>query len=258
MTKWFDIASYLRAACMVLFVAMAFGAMAKQIPAPTGRLVSDFAGVLSPAQAQRLEDKLVAFDDSTSSQIAIVIENSTEGEDIFDYAYRLAQSWGIGQKGKDNGILIYVAVKDRKMRILTGLGTEALVTDAMAKRIIERVMVPRFRKGQFYEGLDRATSILMQILSGAFQPDEPRAIPAWVILLIFVLLFFLFVYLASRQSHSGGGGYYRGGRYDDPWRGGGWWIGGGGSGGSSGGFGGGGFGGFGGGSFGGGGAGGSW
>jgi len=237
-----------------------FFAQAKEIPKKTRQLVNDFAHVMSVSQTRALEQKLVAYNDTTSTQIAVVIERSTEGEDIFGYAIRLAENWGIGQDGKDNGVLIYIATDDRKMRILTGYGAEPTVTDAMAKRIIERIIIPAIKQGKYYEGLDQATTKISQLAAGEFSADDSGsgAISPLLVFLLILLLFFLFAYLASKSNGGKGGGYYRGGHYNDPWRGsGGGWIGGGSTGG--GGFsGGGGFGGFGGGSFGGGGAGGSW
>jgi len=250
----------------ILFFALLllpFFVEAKKIPRKTKQLVNDYVHVMSETQRRALERKLVAYNDTTSTQIAVVIERSTEGEDIFGYAIRLAETWGIGQDGKDNGVLIYIATEDRKMRILTGYGAEPTITDAMAKRIVEQIIIPAIKQGKYYEGLDRATSKIGQLARGEFVADDSasNSISPILIFILILLLFFLFAYLASKNNGGKGGGYYRGGHYDDPWRGsGGWWVGGGGlSGGSSGGgFGGGGFGGFGGGSFGGGGAGGSW
>jgi uncharacterized protein len=219
--------------------------------------------LLSNIEAEALERKLVAYDDSTSTQVAIVIEESLEGDDIFDYSYRLAESWGIGRQGKNNGILIYLAMSDRKLYIQTGYGAESFLTDAMSKRIIDQVIVPNFRQQSYYQGLDRATDIIIKLGSGEYTNEEMgegEAVPVFVII-VFIILFIVIIILISRGGR-GGGGYYRGGRYDSgggwiimgPGSGGGWS----GGGGSSGWGGGGGFGGFGGGGFGGGGAGGSW
>ncbi len=261
---------YLLFLIMLLWTSTGF---AKQIPPKPNRLVVDYAGVLSPAEAQSLERKLEAYNDSTSTQIAILLEKSLEGEDPFEYSYRVAERWGIGQRGKDNGVLIYVAVDDHKIFIQTGSNVEGALPDAIVKRIIENVLVPKFRRGRFYEGLSRATTIIKQLLRGEFTAlsNESQQIPLSTIVLLFVLIIaiiLLLAFLIWRCKKSGncggddGGGYYRGGTYRSG-RSGGWIIGGGGFGGGSfgggGGFsGGGGFGGFGGGGFSGGGAGGSW
>lgn len=229
------------------------------------RLVNDYARLLSPGEAEALEQKLVAYNDSTSTQIAIVIENSLEGDDVFDYSLRLAQSWGIGQDEGDNGVLIYVALQDRKLYIQTGYGAERFLPDAMAKRIIENILKPAFREGQYYQGLDQAASVIMQLGAGEFTAEprhEDEGFP-WMTLLLLIVLIIFFSYLSRigryhhRRDDDDDGGYWRGGRYDTGPRGG--WVmfppsgGGGWSGGGGGGFGG-----FGGGDFGGGGAGGSW
>ena len=243
------------------------------------RLVNDFAGLLSPQERNALERKLVAYDDSTSTQVAIVIERSLEGDDPFDYSFRLAEKWQIGRKGKDNGILFYIAVEDREIYIQNGYGVEGFFTDNIARRVIENVIKPAFRENNYYAGLNRATDIVMAAGNGEYTNDGGRnngstgaGVP---VILLFLLIFLIVMIIMNRNSDDDDdGGYYRGGRYDmDPYprrrrRGGGGWIimpggfGGGGGGGwldgGGGGFGGGGFGGFGGGGFGGGGAGGSW
>lgn len=242
------------------------GLAQKQIPNRPSppRLVNDYVGILSGGERNALERKLTAYNDSTSTQIAIVIENSLEGADIFTYSHQLAQVWGIGDEEKDNGILIYISFGDRKMGIVTGYGVEGFLPDALSKRIIDNVISPAFRQGAYYQGLDQATDVIFQLGSGEYTADDfgnsEEGIP-----FIFILLFFLVLFIILSNRGGGGknddGGYYRGGRYQR--RGGGWVIlPGGGWSGSGGGSswtgGGGGFGGFGGGDFGGGGAFGDW
>lgn len=225
------------------------------------RLVNDFVGLLDKREANALERKLVAYNDSTSTQMAVVIENTLEGDDIVNYCQRLSEDWGIGQAGKDNGILIYVALQDRKLRIHTGYGVEGFLPDIMANRIIEGVLVPAFRKGRYYEGFDKSTTIISDLAKGEYTADEIMSqgdgIPPEAI--FFIIIFIIVLIIIIKNSDSGGG-YHRGGRYERD-RGGGWVIigpGGGGWNGGGGGLGGGGFGGFGGGGFGGGGASGGW
>ncbi len=244
----------------ILLLLLPFQVFSKEPPpAPNPpRLVNDFVGLLSSNQVAAMERKLVAYDDSTSTQIAVVIENSVEGGDMFEYSHRLAEKWGIGRQGKNNGVLLYIAFQDRKLRIQTGYGAEGFLPDAMARRIIDQVIAPSFRSQDYYGGLNKATDIIMKLGSGEYTNDQVyRDDFPWEVLL-FIIIFIVIVIIISK---GGGGGYYRGGRYDS---GGGGWIiigpGGGGRGSwdGGGGFGGGGFGGFGGGGFGGGGAGGGW
>ncbi|HEB62063.1 MAG TPA: TPM domain-containing protein, partial [Bacteroidetes bacterium] len=236
------------------------------IPPRPNTAVTDYIGLLNASQKNALEQKLKVFNDTSSSAIVIVIDDSTEGEDIFEYSYKLASKWGIGSKGKDNGILIYIAFNDRKIFIQVGSGLEGAVPDAVAKRIIENVIKPNFRKQNYYAGIDKATDIIMSLSSGEFTADEylqndSSDIVAMIIFFLIVFIFIAIIISMIRCKKSGncndGGGYSGHGRYNS---GGGWLIGGGGFGGSSGGssFGGGGFGGFSGGGFSGGGAGGGW
>ncbi len=238
---------------------------AKEAPTKSNRLVNDYVGIMNATEIAQLENKLVKFNDSTSTQIAIVVESNLEGEDDFERAMNIATQWGIGQKDKNNGILIYVAIQNRKIRILTGYGADGFLTDAMSKRIIERIIKPAFRSQQYYLGFDQATTRMIQLHSGEFTKDssDVKISPIAIIIFLFIIIFIILVVFSALRKYNGGG-YYKGGRYyrqDDWWggSGGGWYSGGGSSGGSgwssgsSGGFGG-----FGGGGFGGGGAGGSW
>ncbi|HAQ37125.1 MAG TPA: TPM domain-containing protein [Saprospiraceae bacterium] len=267
----------LKTIVLVLVSFIAHLTMAKELPQPTGRLVSDFIGLLDAGEIQQLENKLVAYNDSTSTQIAVVIEQSTEGEEIFDYTYRMAKTWGIGQSDKDNGILIYVAFEDKQVFIQTGSGTEGFLPDAMAKRIIENIIVPNFRQQQYYQALDEASSAIMSLGSGEFTGlgigqninPGPGLVVAFVIFFIILFIIIIALFRCVKRGDCGetGGGYTDRGKYKTTRRGG-WGVGGlggfggfgGGFGGGSGGFGGGGggFGGFGGGGFSGGGAGGGW
>ncbi len=231
------------------------------------RLVNDFANILNDREESALEHKLVAYDDSTSTQIAVVTIESLNGNDIAGYSFQLAEKMGIGRKDKNNGILILVAMKEHKMFIATGYGMEGVVPDALAKRIVENYLKPNFRNNNFYKGIDEATSVIMGLASGEYSADQIKGTGkgySVFILPLFLLFFFIisslsryrraksshlagsdlsflaFMLLMSNRGHSSGSGF---GSFSS----------------GSGSFGGGGgFGGFGGGGFGGGGAGGSW
>lgn len=253
----------------LIFLFLAVFGMAQDFPpAPNPpRLVNDFTGTLSASEVEQLEQKLLAYSDSTSTQVSIVMLRSVGPYDIADYAFQLGEQWGIGGKGKDNGILILAAMEDRKIFIATGRGMEGVIPDALAKRIVTDMILPNFKMEAYYQGLDQATEMIFKLASGEYKADEvlSEGNSGGAILLVFLLVF-LFVILPmiknkrDNDNHMGG----RGGGVD-------FWttimlanmLGGGGrrsGGGSFGDFssGGGSFGGFGGGSFGGGGAGGSW
>ncbi len=238
-------------------------------PSPP-KLVNDYTGTLTTHQVKALEDKLVAYDDSTSSQIAIVIIKTLGRYDISEYALKLARDWGIGGKEFSNGILILVALDDHKMRIEVGRGLEGAVPDITAKAIMDNSMTPQFREGNYYRGLDMATDDIFAAAAGEYKApaDYGKKKSKGSGLGFGSIIFLIVLFLLIGGLGSGGGGRGNGGMMSAAgWiigsmlgsgthRGGGW-SGGGGGGGWSGG-GGGGFGGFGGGGFGGGGASGSW
>ena len=231
-------------------------------PRPDGPVL-DQAGLLSRAEAQRLARKLSAYEDTTSTALVVVTVQRLDGAPIADYAVALGREWGVGQQGKDNGAVVLVSRGDRKVFIATGYGLEGAIPDAIANRIVDQVITPAFREGQFYAGLDRATDALIQAARGEYTAERTRSrgadddsgIPA---LLFIGLIFAYFIATSLWRGSSGGGkgGRKRRSRHGDiPII---FWGSGGGFGGGGGFSGGGGFGGFGGGSFGGGGAGGSW
>jgi uncharacterized protein len=255
---------------LLFFILFPLIASAQQFPEISNppKLVNDFTNTLSSQEQNALEQKLVAYNDSTSTQVAIIMITSLGGYPVDDYAIQLAEKWGIGQKGKNNGVLIFVSKEDRKIFIPTGYGMEGVMPDGLVKRIIENDMKPYFKEGRFYEGFDKATDNIFRLAAGEYTAEPgtgtKEGLPGILILLgaifLIVLVFAMRVrtvrtyanvnginFLAAwmllnqaRRTHTGSWGGFSGG-------GGSW-------GGSSGG----GFGGFGGGSFGGGGAGGSW
>lgn len=257
---------------IALFISLGLAAQIDRVtparPSPA-RLVNDLAGVLTPEQAQELERKVKAYDDSTSNQVAIVTVKTTGDYAIDEVALNILRKWGVGNKEKDNGIVILSAIEDRKVWIATGYGMEGVVPDITAKAIIDNDILPAFREGNFYRGFDVAVSSVMQAAAGEYKApanytDRGRKKSGGLGKGLIIALVILFLILRG----IGGGGGGRGGDFmsrrgyrgfggpvffPGSFGGGGW-----GSSGGGGGFGGGGFGGFGGGSGGGGGAGGSW
>lgn len=258
----------------VLFCTISFTRVISQNipdrPVPP-RLVNDFAGMLKPAEANMLEQKLVAFNDSTSTQITIVIVPTLQGYDKSDYAQRLGEKWGIGRKGLNNGVLILIKPKtansDGEVFIATGYGLEGAIPDITCGEIVDYEILPAFRSGYYYTGLDDATNTLMALASGEYSAAEygqkikksGKKDGSGIMTIIIIIIIIVVISGKSGGSNhkniSTGGlpfwllmGMMGSGRNS---HGGSW-------GGFSGGGGSGGFGGFGGGSFGGGGAGGSW
>ncbi len=227
--------------------------------------VYDYIGLLSTSQKAALEKKIISYSDTTSTQIVIAIVETINGETIGEVGARWGQKWEVGNNKKDNGILILVAKNDRQLDINTGYGIESIISDRDAEQIINRIILPEFKKGNFYGGLDKAINALIAGLEGNFSGTRPASnLPVQPILMF--IFFIVILIILSRKNHRGGGrnggnGSSGGSLLDviilsNMGRGG---FGGGESFGSGGSFGGGGFGGgFGGGGFGGGGASGSW
>lgn len=229
------------------------------------RLVNDYAKVLSTKDADELERILVAYDDSTSNQIAVVLINTLNDYPIEEYAHALFNKWGVGNKKTNNGILILAAIEDRKIRIETGYGLEGAVPDIIANHIIQEDIAPNFRSGNYFEGLKSASASLIKAAAGEYKaPDgygNRRNKGGKDIGTVIFVAIIIIIILANINRRGGGGGFmsrrgYRGFGPTVFWPGG--WGGGGSGGGGGWGGGGGGFGGFGGGSSGGGGASGSW
>lgn len=262
---------YILRLILILISLLSTGVNAQDLPQKPypPRLVNDFAEMLKSDEISSLENKLVAFNDSTSTQIAIVTVDDLKGYDISDYAQRLAQSWGIGQEGLNNGMLILVKPKTASAQgyvaIEQGYGLEGAIPDITCAEIIDYEILPAFREGDYFGGLDKATTILMELASGEFsaaeygqsKKDDLSSLTPLIVFIIFIIIMMfmrskggrnqrhisdkglpLWVLLSTmnsgRGSHSGSWGGFSGGGHS------------------------GGFGGFGGGSFGGGGASGSW
>jgi uncharacterized protein len=148
---------------LVLLAAL-WALAAPTFPALTGRVV-DEAHLLPAHDKERLEHKLAALEHNTTIQFVVVTLPTLQGYDIADYGYQLGRHWGIGQKGKDNGILLIVAPKERKVRLEVGYGLEGVITDYEADRIIRDVIVPRFKKGEYAGGIMAGVDAVMAKLS---------------------------------------------------------------------------------------------
>lgn len=164
---------------LLLFAYLAGAAFAQSllpVPALTAR-VMDHTGTLSTAQLNQLEDKLAAFEQAQGSQIVILLVPSTQPEDIAAYANRVFNTWKPGRAGLGDGLLIVVAKQDRKIRIEVARALEGAIPDLAAKQVIDDVLTPHFRQGDFAGGLDQATDRLMALIRGEGLPT-PAAAPA--------------------------------------------------------------------------------
>jgi uncharacterized protein len=243
---------------LVLVVALLFGAEARaepKFPELTGQIV-DNAGLLSAEDRAAIEADLKALEGKSTDQLVVVTVPSLGGYEIEDYGYQLGRKWGIGQAGKNNGVLLIVAPKERKVRIEVGRGLEPIVTDLMSSLIIQNAILPEFRRGNFSGGIRAGTRDVKDVLLGDAEAVRERAKsigkaegPDWLMIVIIIfwfsiIAFAIYAQMSQAQQTPQSVGRRRGRTRDrsiftDPtvgsgtWGGGGW-SGGGGSGGGGG------------------------
>lgn len=158
-------------------ILLPFVTLAQIPPKPEPpRLVNDLAGLLTADEAGRLEQKLVDYNDSTSTQITVVTVSSLDGYDIDDMAQRIGQTWGAGQKQYDNGVIILIKPKVGNERgqaaISIGYGLEEIIPDALARRIVDNEMIPYFKQNNYYGGINAGTDIIIDLASGRFKASD--------------------------------------------------------------------------------------
>jgi uncharacterized protein len=168
--------------------------------------VYDYIKLLSISDSLNLEQKLIRYSDTTSTQIVVVIIKSTEGEQINYLGAQWGEKWGIGQADKDNGVLILLAKDDRKIAINTGYGVEHLLTDAISKRIIERDIIPYFKKNDYYSGLNSGVDAIFEALNGEYQGTRQSSSGEFPVGVFFVLFLFFIIFIIAISNHKKGGG----------------------------------------------------
>jgi uncharacterized protein len=200
----------------VFFVSIASSVIAQNIlPKPNPpKLVTDQAGVLSAEQLQALEAKLVAIDDSSSNQIAVVILSSLDGQPKEEYATKLFRDWGIGNKKTNNGVLLLVAIQDRQIRIEVGYGLEGAIPDITALSIIDNDIKPSFKAGNYYEGLDKATDDLAKAAVGEYKEARKKKSKDKGSPLLFIMIVIFIVIILGKKGGGGGSSINRGGFSD--------------------------------------------
>jgi len=174
--------------------------------------VYDYVNLLSPTKKQSLEQKLIRYSDTTSTQIVVAIIGSTKGENIGLLTPKWAQKWGIGQAKEDNGVFILLAKDDRKIWISPGYGVEDRLTAGIVGEITRNIIIPQFKRGDYYSGLDKGVDAIFDVLTGAYQGERKSnnsdKIPLKNII-FFIILFIFFIIAVARNRRNGGG---RGGR----------------------------------------------
>ena len=201
----------------IIIIALSAGLRAQDIPKPMQppRMVNDFSGLLDRNELQRLESKLQDYYYKTSNQIYIVILDDIQGYDISEFSFELGQQWGIGTKGKDNGILILMNPSADRMHgdvfVATGYGLEGAIPDAHANRIVDYDMIPRFREQQYYSGLNAAVNTIMELAEGEYTMDEyiqrheGSALEGIIGMIVFIsIMLLVFGRSRARRHHSVG------------------------------------------------------
>jgi uncharacterized protein len=204
-----------------------------------GRAVNDFAGIIPAAQEARIESMIDELELKTSSEIAVVTLKSLEGGEIDDFTSRLFEKWGVGQQGKDNGVMFLAAMQDRKMRIEVGYGLEGAIPDAVAGRIRRDIITPYFKANNPGKGIELGVAALSQEIAGEYgvelsgtvpktrYPDQNRRSekrngnPILPIIMTIAFVIFairhphlaLFLLMSGGGGHRGGGGFGGGGGF---------------------------------------------
>ena len=217
---------------VMLLISVAPAWAQAPVPKLKGR-VNDYANLLSQSQIQQLESVLAQFEQQTTTQVVLLTVPSLEGDAVESFGIRVAEAWKIGQTGKNNGVVLIVAPKERKVRIEVGYGLEGVLTDLQSSRIIREVITPAFKEGNLYTGIAGGLDAIMKATQGEFQAPAERgrnvhtsggSVLTMILgIIIFILListrtgrFILFTSMmfggrGGRSSGFGGGGGFSGG-----------------------------------------------
>ncbi len=195
----------------VLFSQTAWGQFKIPVIPDFQTSVYDYVGLLSPQEKSALENKLIRYSDTTSTQIVVAIIASTEGENITYLGAQWGEKWGIGQAKEDNGVLILLARDDRKIAINTARGVEHLLTDALSKRIIENNIIPEFKNGNYYAGLDHGVDAIFAVMQGEYhgtrqEDSHGSESPFEGLFFLFFIMIILFFIIRRRRGGRGRGG----------------------------------------------------
>lgn len=169
----------LRWASLLVAGLLVVAAIAEVAVPPLRARVTDLANVLTPSQRQALEQQLAAFEAKRGSQIAVLIVPSTAPETDEQYSIRVAENWKLGRKGVDDGVLFLIALNDRALRLEVGYGLEGAIPDAVANRVIEEIVVPYFKQGDYYGGIRAGLDRIMRLIEGEPLPPPERRDTSW-------------------------------------------------------------------------------
>lgn len=189
---------------LVLTLLIATPLSAQDFPSPSGH-VNDFANLLSSQEVSNLEQKLRTYRDTTSNVIAIAIVESLQGLPREEVATTIFNEWRMWEGERQNGVLILVAPEERQMQIEVGYGLEGAVTDLQAGRIVSEILRPNFQQGNFYTGLQQATTVLMQLAAGEYDAVDRATDDSGNFSFIVLIIVFVIIYTLVRASSGGTG-----------------------------------------------------
>lgn len=204
----------------LLFILLSFVKVSAQFEIPKKpkdseqHFVYDYTNLLSKRDSINLNIKLRKYSDTTSTQIVVAVIGSTKGEYINYLATEWAHEWGIGQAKEDNGVFILLARDDRKIMIATGYGVEHLLTDAMSRRIIERDIIPYFKRNDYYGGLNRGADAVFEVLQGEYQGTRKSSggdFPVGVIFFLIIIFIIILISISKHKRNGGNGDHFGGG-----------------------------------------------
>ncbi|MFA5961607.1 MAG: TPM domain-containing protein [Parcubacteria group bacterium] len=186
-----------------------------KIPTSTGK-VTDLVGLLSSAEVAKLKEELNRFENSTSNEIAILITDSLQGQDIRDYGIEVAKKWGVGKKANDNGILIVLAPKEKKYGVEVGYGLGGPLPDILAKELMEKILVPKYREKKYFEGFSELIKQYEALTAKEYAPaegtkkkassDYDGAFIVFILILAIIAIIIIIVIIKNRNRYGGGSG----------------------------------------------------
>lgn len=167
--------------------------------------VYDYGNVLSASEKTQLEEKLVRYSDSTSTQIVVITIESLKGEDVSQLATKWAQTWGLGQAKEDNGVIVLLAKAEKKIAINPGYGLEDRLTAGIGGTIIRNIIIPEFKAGSYYRGLDKGADALFDVFTGKYKGERKQTKGKDFPILPFIIIAVIVLILISRNKKGGGG-----------------------------------------------------
>lgn len=176
--------------------------------------VYDYANVLSPTEKTQLEQKLIRYSDSTSTQIVVITIESLKNEDVLQLATKWGHAWGLGQEKQDNGVIVLLAKAERKIAIAPGYGLEDRLTAGQGGEIIRDVIIPEFKADSYYSGLDKGADALFDVFKGKYKGERKKEKKGRTPVVFFIIIFIIILVIISRKRGGGGNSGNRGGGFD--------------------------------------------